>query len=37
MVLWDDLEGRDGRGCEREGQEGGDIWLIYTAIWQKPT
>ena len=24
-------------GGGREGQEGGDLWLIHVDIWQKPT
>ena len=27
-MLWDDPEGRDGSGCEREGQGRGDICIL---------
>ena len=41
-VLCGNLEGWDGVGGGREGQEGGDgdictLWLIYVNVWPKPT
>ena len=43
-VHWDDPEGWDGEGGEREGQDWGPVhvhvhvylWLIHINIWQKP-
>jgi len=40
FILFQNLEGWDGLGDEREVQEGGEnvyLWLIHVDIWQRPT